>query len=190
MGGMGPGMGGGPGGVSLWRCAHNLLSGLSFSDPFNTSLLSLLRRQDTYMQPYFSNPSKAFEAAQRLKSSWLHTFSAGIPMPQATLQVTAQQSSHTHKISNATLQLPHVIAPHSYSVYLPTVRVGQVQWFYLELRNPYAIPLTFSLHDDLGSSSVAATRGLKNLHFRYVLYVLYVIVLCVLCVLCVFYVMY
>ncbi|KAJ1441144.1 hypothetical protein B484DRAFT_390819, partial [Ochromonadaceae sp. CCMP2298] len=151
-------------GVSLWRCAHNLLSGLHFADPYNTSLLSLLRRQDTY-QPYFSNPSQAFEAAQRLKHSWLYTFSGGIPMPQAVVHITAAQTSHQHVISNATLQLPHSLSPHSYSVYLPTVRVGQVQWFYLELRNPFALPLVFSLHDDLGSNSVAATRGLKNLHF-------------------------
>jgi hypothetical protein len=104
--------------MSLWRCAHNLLTGLNFTDPYNTSLLSGLRRQENHMVKHLTtSPQAAFTSALKLKQTWLMTFPSGIPLPPAVVHMEAAQTTHTYVVDNATLQTPHMLIPHSYSVH-------------------------------------------------------------------------
>lgn len=153
--------------MSLWRCAYNLLTGLNFSDPYNANLLNALRRQDAFVQKMATtSPKAAFDAGLRLKQTWLNSFMQGIPLPTSSVHVDTAQTSHVYRIENATLQSPQMYFPHSYTVHLPTVRVGQVQWFYLHVYNPYELPVMFSLLEETTSETTKRMKALGGLFFQ------------------------
>jgi hypothetical protein len=157
---------------TLWKCAHNLLTGLNFTDPYKTGLMSALRKQDSYMSratPSATSPASphaAFTAAQVLKDTWMHSFPRGLPLPVGVVYMDAAQTTHAYRIDNATLQSPQMFTPHSYVLQMPTARVGQVHWFYLQVYNPFESHVAFSLIDEANSEASKRMRALGGLYFQ------------------------
>ena len=148
-------------GNTLYKCTHSLLNSINYTDSKQMAILPLLRRQDSYMQRLASvAPKVAFESALKLKSIWVNLFAHGIPLPPLVVNMLSPHTTHTFRVNNATLQTPQYFTPHSYSVRLPTIRAGQVQWFYLNVQNPYDTHVAFSLLEDAAS---ATTKKMKSL---------------------------
>eukprot|EP01032_Pedospumella_encystans_P001761 gene1761-2064_t len=68
-------------------------------------------------------------------------------------------------MENLTLQSPLMYAPHSYRVKMPTIRVGQVQWFYLTVHNPYDTTLSYALLEDPNNEVTKRMKNLGGLYF-------------------------
>ena len=156
-------------GVSVYRCSQRLLNSVANANTTSTSdnIVSMLRRLDGYMQKVsLIAPKVAFDASLKLKQAWATAYTNGVPLPDLALHMLTPHTSHAYTMQNATLQLPLHYSPHSYTLRLPTIRVGQVQWFYLNVHNPYDVAVSYTLLEDASSETAKRMKALGGLFFQ------------------------
>jgi len=98
-------------------------------------------------------PVSAYQIRLRLKKKWMDSFRNGIPLPTTKLLIQSSQTRHVYHIQNATAQSPLVLMPDLYTIDLPTSRMGDFTWFYIEVYNPFKFPVSFSIREPNGKST-------------------------------------
>jgi len=138
--------------MSLWGCSYELLRRWNYSLQSSGVLLDELRYLSSAIMD-LEAPASAYQIRLRLKKKWLSSFRSGIPLPPTKLLIQSSQTRHVYHIHNSTVQSPLALMPDIYSIDLPTSRMGDFTWFYIEVYNPFKFPISFSIRESAGKST-------------------------------------
>jgi hypothetical protein len=153
----------GSGMSNLWNCSYSILSSARLRD--GAASMNSIADEFKYLEPAMMDikaPASAYKIRQRLKRKWLSQFPSGLPLPPVDVVVQTPQTRHVHRVDNTTMQSPLAVMADLYSLRLPICSTGDMNWFYINVFNPFKFPVSFSLHQSKsGSSSSSSSSSLS-----------------------------
>ena len=142
---------------NLWNCSYSILRNARLLDTVGSVQAgAAIADEFKYLEPAMMDvktPAAAYKIRQRLKRKWLAQFPSGLPLPPVDVIVQAPQTRHVHRVENTTMQSPLAVMADLYSLRLPVCSTGDVNWFYINVFNPFKFPLSFSLRQSRSGSS-------------------------------------
>ena len=107
--------------------------------------------------PQLKDPDGLYYDMLQIRNYWNALYPSGVALQPVDVFMNAQQTLHSYTIDNATIQSPLEVVPDAYDLNLPTVPVGLVMWVYLEVANPYSMPMLLAL-SETGMSGVGSQK--------------------------------
>lgn len=152
-------------GISFWKCSINLMRRLNYSKPNDIYLIDVLNNLTTsvvFNQPPIlqhtnnllsrvRDPESLYVSLLSIRELWHQTFPLeGMLLPEARVMMISAETTHRYVMKDIKILSPLTYSPLNYSVNIPTAQIGQVIWFYVEVTNPYDLPVMYTLQDSGG----------------------------------------